>query len=308
MSTPPSAPLPPSKPRKKRQAEEVSFEDLLAAHKTERSPGQLPPEGVVLIGVDLELQRRMAEKLAVPGSPTHGAPQAGAPNVSDAKFGAPLNGALPVPTVVATLSRAPEPDYTDTSIGAPDLSAPNFDVRDLIVRPSSVRTYAIRPISRIEDVFTSAERDLLRWLWEHGHPVPGCAEIRLVTGPNGEGARRLAAQASLIYNTFKNLTRALATKLALDIVKPERNLPTIYAIYDNHTILGRQRRAGYTGVVHKNGGGRELVTASAEPAPKRADLTIPQLQQMISARNFGTQNSGFGAPNFVVNPSRSKPA
>src|SRR5579885_950163 len=65
MSTPPSAQSPPqNKARKKRPADVVSFEDLLAAHKTERGPGQLPAEGVVLIGVDLELQRRMAEGIA----------------------------------------------------------------------------------------------------------------------------------------------------------------------------------------------------------------------------------------------------
>src|ERR1051326_559627 len=66
MSTPPSAQPPPqNKPRKKRSADVVSFEDLLAAHRTERGPGELPPEGVVLIGVDLELQRRMAERIGL---------------------------------------------------------------------------------------------------------------------------------------------------------------------------------------------------------------------------------------------------
>src|SRR5262249_49919528 len=55
-----------NKPRKKRSAEVVTFEDLLAAHETERGPGQLPPEGVVLIGVDLELQRRITERMGLP--------------------------------------------------------------------------------------------------------------------------------------------------------------------------------------------------------------------------------------------------
>src|SRR5689334_9162228 len=75
MSTPPSRQSPPpNKPRKKRPAEEVSFEDLLAAHTTERRPGQLPAEGVVLIGVDVELQRRMAENLPRPSPPPESTP------------------------------------------------------------------------------------------------------------------------------------------------------------------------------------------------------------------------------------------
>jgi hypothetical protein len=168
-----------------------------------------------------------------------------------------------------------------------DEATSTFDVRDLLVRRSSTKTYTVHPVSRIEDVFTSAERDLLRWLWERGKPVPLNQKLRLAVGPNGEGARRLATQAGLIYNTFKNLTRSLCTKLALDIVKPERNLPAVYAVYHYSAILERQRRAGYTGVVHKNGGGRELVTAGGQPASKRPDFTLNQLQQIItSAPNF----------------------
>src|SRR5437660_8598726 len=82
MSTPPPAPSPRSnKSRNKRSADVVSFEDLIAAHKTERRPGELPAEGVVLIGVDFELQRRMAEGLANPnfGARKSDAPSTGAP-------------------------------------------------------------------------------------------------------------------------------------------------------------------------------------------------------------------------------------
>src|SRR5215469_14544369 len=94
MSAPPSPPLR-NKPRKKRPVDVVSFEDLLAAHTTERQPGQLPPEGVVLIGVDVELQRRMAERIAPPDS------------------GAPNNDAL-------SLSSSSLPE-TSTNIGAPKI-------------------------------------------------------------------------------------------------------------------------------------------------------------------------------------------
>src|SRR5215467_5914743 len=106
MSTPPSAQPPPqSKSRRKRSADVVSFEDLLAAHKTERGPGQLPPEGVVLIGVDVELQRRMAERLGLPApSDSPSAPRA--PNI-----GAPTFGWLP---------------NLPTNTGAPIISAPNI--------------------------------------------------------------------------------------------------------------------------------------------------------------------------------------
>lgn len=222
--------MPPrSKSRKKRSVDTVSFEDLLAAHKTERGPGQLPAEGIVLIGVDLELQRRMSERLGQQDEPHPGIQNKSA--------------------------------VLDTPV----------------IRQSGKKTYTVHPVSRIEDAFTPAERDLLRWLWEQGKPVPGTPLIRLVAGPNGEGARRLAAQANLIYNTFKNLIRALSTKFALDIVKGEKNLPAIYAVYQYSAILERQRRAGFTGTVHKSGGGRELVNAEAQPALRRPDLTLEEL-------------------------------
>jgi len=156
----------------------------------------------------------------------------------------------------------------------------------VLIRRRTPNTPIIYPVSRIEDAFSPAERDLLRWLWEKGLPVPSIQTLRLATGPNGEGARRMATQAGLIYNTFKNLTRALSTKLALDIVKPEKNLPTIYAVYQASTILERQRKAGFTAVLHKNGGGRPLVDAQARPAPRRPDLTVDQLKKLISASNF----------------------
>lgn len=297
MSTPPSAqPPPPHKPRKKRPADVVSFEDLLAAHKTEREPGQLPREGVVLIGVDLELQRRMAQGAVLPGPPESipntGAPNIGAPNISAPNIGAPNEGtADSVATVDASLNKD-EPNLSAPNLGAPKIgaqyfSAPNFDLTDVIVRRGTPKSYPIRPITSIEDVLTSAERGLLLWLWERGRPIPGTSAIRIATGSNGEGSRRLATQAGLIYNTFKNLTRALSTKLALDIVKPEKNLPTVYAVYDSAAILDRQRQAGLTGVIHKNGGARELLTAQGQPAVRRADLNVEQLARNIGAPMFG---------------------
>src|SRR5437764_5028419 len=114
MSTPPSAqPPPPNKPRKKRSADVVSFEDLLAAYKTERGPGQLPAEGVVLIGVDFELQRRMAERMGIPPRPETQSENTGALNTSAPNFSAPNIGALNI--------SAPQ-DH----IGHLNRSAPNF--------------------------------------------------------------------------------------------------------------------------------------------------------------------------------------
>jgi hypothetical protein len=307
MSTPPSAqpPLSQNKPRKKRSADVVTFEELLAAHKTERGPGQLPAEGVVLIGVDLELQRRMAERVGFP------APESGAPNFTDlnndtqsvdapiesvnsAPRGIPGAAELTAPTISAPgkaslndggASRI-ERNIDAPPTNAPISGAPKFDVRDLLIPRTRTKTHAVHAVSRIEDVFTAAERDLLRWLWEQGRPIPVTPGIRLAMGLHGEGARRLAAQSGLIYNTFKNLTRALSTKFALDIVRQEKNLPTIYAIYDNPGILERQRQAGFTGVVHKNGGGRELVDAQAQPAPRRSDLTVDELEHKISTQRY----------------------
>ena len=110
----------------------------------------------------------------------------------------------------------------------------------------------------------------------------------------------MATQAGLIYNTFKNLTRALSTKFAVDIVKPERNLPTIYAIYHYSSILERQRLAGFTGAVHKNGGGRELVNTEAQPAPRRPDLSVEELEEIIGAPKIGAPKSRALAPNFAA--------
>ncbi len=310
MSTPPSAQPSPPKPRKKRSADVVSFEDLLAAHKTERGPGQLPAEGVVLIGVDLELQRRMAEGIGLPppldhsfqGAPKFGAPDTGAPN-PPAK---PLTGLQSDASLkdsdsrAAAAANAGAPKEGAPKFGAPHFDAPEFNLRQLLVRRSGTKSYVVHPVSRIEDVFTSAERELLRWLWEKGRPVPTTPRIRLVTGPNGEGARRLAVQAGLIYNTFKNLTRTLSAKFAVDIVKPERNLPTVYAIYHYSSILERQRLAGFTGAVHKNGGGRDLVNAKAEPAPRRPDSTMEELELILGAPKFSAPNQYSSAPNFAA--------
>lgn len=232
------------------------------------------------------------------GAPILSAPMIGAPNLSET---GPLAEAVSdaTPSDLAVNSYAPHfsaPDFSAPLLGAPAIGAPEFAFGTLGMRRGGTKTYTIHSISRMEDVLTSAERDLLRWLWEKGRPVPATQRIRLVTGPNGEGARRLATQAGLIYNTFKNLTRALSTKLALDIVKPEKNLPTIYAVYHDPVILERQRQAGFTGAIHKNGGGRELVNDQAQPAPRRPDLAVDELEQIIGAPNFGAPN--IGAPHF----------
>ena len=315
---------------------------MLAAHKTERGPGQLPAEGVVLIGVDYELQRRMSERLPLlPRDPEAiiGAPNFSAPDIAASKLDAPVFSApiTPISQLSETLSDAPvsgapnfsappfyapavqslttdpPPHFTSNDPNRarkldppePTLSPPEFNLRDLLIRRSGTKTYTIHAVSRIEDVFTASERDLLRWLWEKGRPVPGIPRIRLVSGPNGEGARRFATQAGMIYNTFKNLTRALSTKLAVDIVKPERNLPTIYAVYHYSAILQRQRDAGLAGALHKNGGGRELVNADAQPACRRPDLTIDELEQILSALKFGASISSGAAPKIGAVPGTS---
>ncbi|MBV9505099.1 MAG: hypothetical protein JO323_08865 [Acidobacteriia bacterium] len=242
------------------------------------------------------------------GTPNFGAPKFGPSAAAD-----PPPIAPPSPLEEWPRDVAPE---VEVSIGAPKFGAPNsdapdfgaptlgeteeqgFNVRDLLIRQTRSKSYVVHPVSRIEDVFTSAERDLLQWLWERGRVVPTSQRIRLLTGPNGEGARRLATQAGLIYNTFKNLTHALSTKFALDIVKPERNLPTIYALYHYSSILERQRLAGFTGAVHKNGGGRELVNTKAQPAPRRPDLSVDELELIIGAPKFGAPKFDTPAPNF----------
>src|ERR1019366_398599 len=222
MSRPQSAPSLPSRPRRKRQPEEDSLEDLLAAHKTQRGSGQLPAEGVVLIGVDLELQQRMAARHPVTLS-NDSAPYSGArPTNALDDLGTEPQFPAPISRPVLQFRQPPNATVLDFSaleftkaatssdntgalyLGAPNFSAPEFDIEDLFVRRTASKTYTIHPVSRIEDVFTSSERDLIRWLWERGRQVPTTAKLRLATGANGEGARRLAAQAGLVYNTFKN--------------------------------------------------------------------------------------------------------
>jgi hypothetical protein len=129
--------------------------------------------------------------------------------------------------------------------------------------------------------------------------------VRVVAGANGEGARRLAARGGLIYNTFKNLTRSLSDKFALDIVKPERNGATAYAVYHYSAILQRQRQAGFTSVIHRNGGGRQLVDAQSRPAPRRGDLSVEDLERILAAPNIGALDSSSAAPNFGAPSDRS---
>lgn len=273
-----------------------------------------------MIGVDLELQRRIAEGIGLP-SPQQPAPAELSAQISEEPhFGAPELQAAPradenigALKTAASRSGAPEiasatfneqpdsaPEIQPVPIEAPNFSAPEFDIRSLLVRPSSAKNYTVRLVARMEDAFSSAERELLRWLWERGRPIPVSPRIRLVTGPNGEGARRLATQAGLIYNTFKNLTRSLSAKFALDIVKPEKNLPAIYAVYEDSAILERQRERDFTRVMHKNGGGRELVNAQAQPARRRPDLTVEELEQIIRAPKFKPQATTIGAPNIAL--------
>jgi hypothetical protein len=58
--------------------------------------------------------------------------------------------------------------------------------------------------------------------------------------------------------------------------------------------------AGFTGAVHKDGGGRELVNTKAQPAPRRPDLTVDELEQIISAHKSGAPKSASCAPNFAA--------
>src|ERR1035441_9307566 len=148
MSTPHL--LPSTRPKRKKPSPDgASFEELLEAHRTERTPGQLPREGVVLIGVDLELQRDMAASAAF----SAGAPKTSAQNSSATNIGAPNNSA---------------PDNTAINFGAPEFNeAPDFDLDALLVRRTLTKTYPIHDVSRIEDVFTSNEKELLKWLWEN---------------------------------------------------------------------------------------------------------------------------------------------
>src|SRR5262249_572167 len=154
------------------------FEDLLAAHRTEREPGQLPPEGVVLIGVDLELQRRMAQRLGAPLSgapsldaPLHNAPIDDAPEAcalppaptdpldlrgSPNNIGAPYFAVAesPAPNNGEERHPAGPPHSEAPDLGAPHFSAPDFDWRKLVSRRPIPRAYTVRPVSRIEDICT----------------------------------------------------------------------------------------------------------------------------------------------------------
>jgi hypothetical protein len=115
-----------------------------------------------------------------------------------------------------------EPNFDEPQFGEPTLEeeAEEFDIQSLVQRRTGKKTYSIQPPSRIELILSAGELGLLRWYWENGRPIPGHPHARLVSGQNGEGSRRMAAQAGLVWNTFRNYTRSLSTKYAVDIVRP----------------------------------------------------------------------------------------
>jgi hypothetical protein len=320
--------------RKRRQAEVVSFEDLLAAHQTDRESGKLPPEGVVLIGVDTELQLRMraglrdiatVSKNSVPnfGSPNFGTAEAvvteSTLDTTRLNTDTQDKAVDPPPLDQASddlNSEQPSPDLRVPNLGMPNFGSPNFDslasldsevsetdsgfdIESLIQRRTGKKTYTVQPASRVEVILSAGELTLLRWYWEKGTPVPSCPMARLVTGANGEGSRRMAAQAGLVWNTFRNYTRALSTKYAIDIVKPDGNIPRLYIVWHFSAILERVRKAGLTGVIRKNGGGRELVDAQSRPAPPREDLTVVDLRRLFGGKkSSGNEPASAGTPKF----------
>ena len=357
--------------RKRRQAEVVSFEDLLAAHQVDREPGKLPPEGVVLIGVDRELQERMRAgfpahagmesvgrepKLGTPNigmsssdtppfeasmlsGPPGGAPEKsplepasrtaismtaltkdatsnyGAPNFGTPAISALINQAAHAEAIAVEQTQPIDemPQFGVPNLSAPDFSGPYFDghentpeeeldIESLVQRRTGKKTYSIQAPSRIELIMSAGELGLLRWYWENGRPIPGHPEARLVAGQNGEGSRRMATQAGLVWNTFRNYTRSLSTKHAIDIVRPESNIPRLYVVWHYSAILERLRTAGLTGVMRKNGGCRQLVDDQMRPAPQRPDLTVADLKRMFGSRKSGTAKPGTpksGIPNSV---------
>lgn len=344
--------------RKRRQAEVVSFEDLLAAHQVDREPGKLPPEGVVLIGVDRELQERMragfpasapiltsgeskfgtsnfdapgsggsgeattrtsisgrqrkgdlgtADELAVPtepadvlisepkSEPKFDTPALSLPFIHDPPLES--NGHEQNPTA-SDLPPTGVPHFGESNFAGPDFGesqfgeTEEFDIESLVQRRTGKKTYSIQPPTRIEVILSAGEFSLLRWYWENGRPIPGHPHARLVSGQNGEGSRRMAAQAGLVWNTFRNYTRSLSTKYAIDIVRPESNIPRLYVVWHYTAILERLRSAGLTGVMRKNGGCRQLVDDQVRPAPQRADLTVSDLKRMFGTGKPGTVKRG----------------
>lgn len=328
--------------RKRRQAEVVSFEDLLAAHQVDREPGKLPPEGVVLIGVDRELQERMRAEFPAPAR----APGFGEPKFDTSEFGTSNSAALRTGTTGISVSSlqttsdtgttaeplnvsnsgepkfdtsdippmilepvaeshgveesqtAAVPHFGESDFGAPPFGAPEFgeaeefDIETLVQRRTGKKTYSIHPPTRIEVILSAGELGLLRWYWESGRPIPGHPHARLVSGQNGEGSRRMAAQSGLVWNTFRNYTRSLSTKYAIDIVRPASNIPRLYVVWHYTAILERLRSAGLTGVMRKNGGCRQLIDDQMRPAPQRADLTVSDLKRMFGAAKSGTLKRG----------------
>lgn len=177
----------------------------------------------------------------------------------------------------------------------------DFDLEAFLPARGSQRKYSTYAASRIEVILSPGELGLLRWYWEQGREVPGFPQARVVAGSNGEGSRRMAAQAGLVWNTFRNYTRSLSTKYAIDIVRPQGNSPRFYLVWHYRAILERIRKAGFTGVTHKNGGARELVDAESRPAPERPDLTVPELKRILTAAKLVTPKPGTvksGTPSF----------
>ena len=211
------------------------------------------------------------------------------------ELGAPISGAADLQTRAAIGTTEPaqaheQNSFTDPNIGAPELSAPDFDVEVFAYRRSR---QVLREAITAQDGHTHGEQALFATLWRLAKPV-GKGSLRALN----IGERTLAAEVPMAYSTTQENTRSLVRKLAIEFQSSGPNRPKTYFVYSYEEILKRRRAAGLTHVLRRTSG-VSLVNPSAPtsgaPIPGPPTLTV-------GAPNL----SNSGAPNLNAHIRNSK--
>jgi hypothetical protein len=273
---------------------------MVAEHSRPRKPGELPKEGVAMVGVDLDQQslyRTVAARLGLEtaGAAYHGAPTAGAPTLSPL-----IVPAAAVPAQGPNIEPLPCRDATAsaTLLGAPPVGAPvvnetPFDLNALAFSRNKP-AYKVIPSVLAQDALLPNEEKLLEHLYRHGKTISTAARLY-----RNAGERTIAKELDLQYFSVQTLLRTLRDKFCLEICNPGKNRPKLFLVYSWQAILEHRRKSGYTFYIRKNGG-RILVSASGDPAPLRPDLDLDELQRLIDRLTIGVANTGAPRPGALT--------
>lgn len=223
------------KSRAKRHAETVSFDEIVAVHQTQRVAGQLPREGVALLGVDTEFQRRLG---------IVGAVEAGAPVI-----GAPVESA----PAVGTVDAVGKPGTDAPVVGAPVTGLPITDA-PAFKRPSVPKRWRF-----CEDGHTLGEEKLYRTMYRLGHGSDGADKMLAI------GERPLAEEAGLSVSNVSIFLTTLVAKLAIENRgRLDKNRGTLFLVRSPENVLAARTAAGLTHIVKK---GRSVLLTNTQGVP-----------------------------------------